>query len=360
MAPLVEARWEDPARILGGRLRVNGSAVVLGQNQSVANVNLTGQSLLPGVDDRRATAEANWQATFTLADGLRIQPFVDARGDLYNVTSVPATSGAENTRGLTFPRAFGMIGATVSYPLIKQESGVSYILEPIGEVSIANLQKPDPRIPNTDSTDFELDPSNIFEPNSSPGYDIYDGGQAITVGGRATAILDDGRTGSLLIGRRFSAEKNPVIPGYSGLQSALSDYVVAADTTLVGGLRMFTNLRLNSHNFSVDRLETGISFATSRVDGYVAYLQEPLSPGGVPLTSLDVRGEAFFTRHWGVSTYAIVDGGAWRETDFGIVYRDDCIRVEVLYRHDQTFNGTLGPTTSVLLRLSLATLGATR
>jgi len=30
----------------------------------------------------------------------------------------------------------------------------------------------------------------------------------------------------------------------------------------------------------------------------------------------------------------------------------------VLYRHDETFNGTLGPSTSVILRLSLATFGS--
>ena len=369
IAPLIEARWEDPTAIFGGRLRVTGSAVVLAQNQSVATVGVTGQPLLPGVDDRRATTEADWQTTITFSDGLRIQPFLNVRGDLYNVTAVPQTpavgGGATTTtsgtdQGVTLPRGFGMIGATISYPLIKQTPSVSYILEPIALVSIANLQRPDARIPDTDSTDFELDPTNIFQPNTSPGYDIYDGGQSITIGGRATMILDDGRTGSVMLGRRFDAESDPVIPGYSGLQPALSDYVLGADTTLIGGLRAFANLRLNSHNFSVDRLESGVTFAMSRIDGYIAYLQEPLTPGGVPLTSVDVRGEAFFTKHWGISTYAVVDGGRWRESDFGLVYRDDCIRVEVLYRHDQTFNGTLGPTTSVLLRLSLATLGATR
>jgi len=369
IAPLIEARWEDPTAILGGRLRLSGSAVVLAQNQSVATVGVIGQPILPGVDDRRATAQADWQTTITLTDGLRIQPFLNVRGDLYNVTAVPqttTTAGGATTapgnadQGVTLPRGFGMIGATISYPLIKQSPGVSYILEPIALISIANLQKPDARIPDTDSTDFELDPTNIFQPNSSPGYDIYDGGQSITIGGRATMILDDGRTGSVTFGRRFDAESDPVIPGYSGLQPALSDYVFGADTTLIGGLRAFANLRLNSHNFSVDRLESGVSFAMPRIDGYIAYLQEPVTPGGVPLTSVDVRGEAFFTKHWGVSTYAVVDGGSWRESDFGLVYRDDCIRVEVLYRHDQTFNGTLGPTTSVLLRLSLATLGTTR
>jgi LPS-assembly protein len=96
------------------------------------------------------------------------------------------------------------------------------------------------------------------------------------------------------------------------------------------------------------------------VDGYIAYLKEPVAPNGQPLNSLDLHGEAFFTRHWGVTSYSIIDSGAWREQQFGLVYRDECIRVEVIYRHNETFNGTLGPTTSVVLRLSLATIGATR
>lgn len=356
IAPLIEAHWEDPAAILGGRLRASASAVVLAQDQTLPGAAAANQNLRPGIDSRRATAEADWQTTFTLSDGLRIQPFADLRGDLYNVTAVPD----QTNHGVTLPRGFGLIGATVSYPLIKQTAGASYILEPIGQISIANRQTPDRRIPNLDSSDFELDPTNLFDPNRSPGYDRYEGGQAVTLAGRATMILDDGRTGSVIFGRRFAAESDPVIPGYSGLRPSLSDYVVGADTTLIGGVRMFANLRLNSNNLSVDRLESGVTFASSRVDGYIAYLKEPVSPIGIPLNSVDARGEAFFTRHWGVSTYVIVDSGHFRESDFGLVYRDDCIRVEVLYRHDQTFNGTFGPTTSVLLRLSLATLGATR
>jgi LPS-assembly protein len=368
IAPLIEARWEDPVAVLGGRLRATGSVAVLAQNESVATVGLAGQPLLPGVHDRRATAEADWQSTITLSNGVRVQPFLDLRGDLYNVTSIPvATSDSGVTtilngrnRGVTLPRGFAMTGATITYPLVKQKNNVTYILEPIALISIANIQQHDRRIPNEDSTDFELDPTNIFKPNSSPGYDIYDGGQSITVGGRATMILDDGRTGNVMFGERFAAESDHLIRGYTGLRSTQSDYVFGADSTLIGGLRMFANLRLSSGGLNVNRLESGISFAAPRIDGYIAYLQEPKTPLGVALDSVDVRGEAFFTKHWGVSTYAIVDGGTWRESDFGLVYRDDCIRVEVLYRHDQTFNATLGPTTSVLLRLSLATLGATR
>ncbi len=355
IAPLIEARWEDPDSILGGRLRLLGSAVALTQQQSQANVGIAGEPILPGVDSRRATLQADWQSTITFANGLRIQPFLDARGDLYNVQG--SNGGIADT---TIPRGFGTVGATITYPLIKQQPGITYVLEPIAQIAVANVQKADSRIPDEDSTDFELDSTNLFELNRSPGFDVFEGGQAITVGGRGTILLDDGRTASLLLGRRFSAESDPTAPAYSGLQPALSDYVVGADMTPLDGIRLFANLRLAAESFAVNRLETGVSFKLPRVDGYVAYLQEPQSPNGAPLTSLDVHGEAFFTRHWGVTSYAIVDGGHWRQTDLGLVYRDDCIRVEVIYRHNETFNGTLGPTTSVVLRLSLATIGATR
>ena len=65
-------------------------------------------------------------------------------------------------------------------------------------------------------------------------------------------------------------------------------------------------------------------------------------PNDAKVKSLDVHGEAFLTRNWGVTGYGIVDDGVFRREDLGVVYRDDCIRVEVLYRHDETFNGTLG------------------
>jgi LPS-assembly protein len=117
---------------------------------------------------------------------------------------------------------------------------------------------------------------------------------------------------------------------------------------------------MDAHTFDINRLEAGAAFTAERAEGYVSYLQEAQSPLGGRVRSLDIHGAVFPLKHWGVTAYAIVDGGAWRRRDFGVVYRDDCLRVEVLYRHDETFNGTLGPSTSVVVRLTLATLGNTR
>ena len=350
VAPLIEWRYEPQIDILGGRLRFEGSAVALTRDQSPT---LDGE---PGVDSRRATAGLDWQTTITLDNGLRISPFVQGRGDLYNLSNL-ASPTASNA---TIARAFGDIGADISYPLIKQTPNATWILEPLAQIAIGPNTKLDPRIPDEDSQVWYLDETNLFEVNRSPGFDLYQGGQSLTLAGRASVILPDGGTGSVLVGRVLQAQGNYTLPLTSGLQKSLSDWVVGVDAHPIEGFGFFSRWQLDSTNFAVQRMETGVDFTSSRISGYVSYLREAVSPLGGRVSSLDIHGEVWATKHWGLDVYSIVDGGTWRQNDIGVVYRDDCVRVEVLYRRNETFNGTLGPSSSVVLRLSLATLGSTR
>jgi LPS-assembly protein len=355
VAPLIESRWEAPDAILGGRLRLDASAVALTANQSLSANAPPDEPLIPGVDSRRTTLQGDWQTNFRFSNGLLVQPFANARADLYNITNIP--NGPSDA---TILRGFGTLGATVSYPLIKPGNGVNYILEPVGQIAISPNISQDPRIPNEDSVDFQFDETNLFDSNRSPGYDLIEGGQSLTLAGRATALFDDGRSASILVGRRLAAEDDSSIPTRTGLETALSDWIFAADATPWKGIRLFARMRLDSSTFALNALETGASFTTSRVEGSISYLDEAEGPAGVKVNSLDIHDSFFATKNWGLTNYLIVDGGAWRRTEVGVVYRDDCIRVEVIYRHDETFNGTLGPSTSVVIRLKLATLGNTR
>jgi LPS-assembly protein len=226
----------------------------------------------------------------------------------------------------------------------------------LAQIAIGPDTKLDPRIPNEDSQVWSLDETNLFEVNRSPGYDLYQGGQSATLGGRATLILPDGRSGSLLVGRVFQGERQPELPISSGLRGALSDWVIGLSAQPIHGVSLFSRWQLNASTLGIDRMETGVDFTTSRASGYISYLQEAQTPTGGKLHSLDIHGEVWATKHWGATIYSIVDSGTWRQNDVGIVYRDDCIRVEVLYRRNETYNGTLGPSSSVILRLSLATL----
>lgn len=350
VAPLIEGLFEPQDDILGGRLRLSGSAVVLTRNESPSLVDQ------PGVDSRRATAGFDWRSTITLANGLRIAPFVQARADVYNLNNLPSPLAPT----ATIARVFGDVGADISYPLIKQTPNATWILEPLAQIAIGPNVRLDPRIPNEDSQVWQFDETNLFEVNRSPGYDLYQGGQSLTLGGRATVILPNGGSGSLLVGRVLQAENNPNVPLRTGLQKRFSDWIVGLDAQLISHVSLFSRWRLDSSSLAINSMETGVNFTTSRVSGYVSYLQEAQSPSGGAVRSLDIHGEVWATKHWGATVYSIVDGGAWRQNDIGLVYRDDCFRVEVLYRRNETFNGTLGPSSAVVVRLSLATLGNTR
>jgi LPS-assembly protein len=348
VAPIIEGRWEPPEAILGGRLRVYGSAVALTPQQSQAE----NGDLIPGIDSDRATLQVDWQRSFTLAGGLQVQPFLDGRVDVYNVANNPG-----GPQDATITRGIPTVGANLSFPLVKPATGVTFVVEPVALIAISPDTHQNPIIPNYDSVDFDFDPTNLLKFNRSPGFDLYEGGQSVTLAGRATAVLDDGRTASVLLGRRLGFESDPAIPARTGLQTALSDWILAAYATPWRNVRLFSQVRLDSKDLNVNEAWVGAELHTSWAEGSVGYLYELQNPAGTTINSVDIHTALFPIRHWGITDYFIVDGGTWRREELGLVYRDDCLRVEVLYRHDETFNGTLGPTTSVLLRLTLATLG---
>jgi LPS-assembly protein len=69
--------------------------------------------------------------------------------------------------------------------------------------------------------------------------------------------------------------------------------------------------------------------------------------------------EVLVTKHWGFDLDAIhdIEIDRWTLFDFGLMYKDDCIKVAVVYRHQNTVIGRLGESDGVFLRLTLATLG---
>ena len=352
IAPLIEARYEPDTPILGGRLRIDGSGVVLIRDESPLD------PTLPGTDSRRGSINIDWRRTFVFSSGFRLDPFFVSRTDVYSLGDI-ATGVGQQVTNATIARNLETLGATLTYPLVKRDGSLTYVLEPIAQLAISPTLRQDPRIPNEDSVDFEFDETNLLQPNKSPGFDILDSGQRLNVGGRATVMSDDGLTASALFGRSFRAEPNPDIPARTGLSGRFSDWIIATDATPIKGVNIFTRWRLDSSTWGVNRLEVGADFATSRVDGQIRYLQEAHDPTGAPVKDLDFHGEIFILKNWGVTAYGAREftTGVWREQDFGLVYKDQCIRVEIVWRRDNTFNGVLGPSEGVGFRLSLATFG---
>ena len=348
VAPLIEARYEPSQDILGGRLRLNGSGVLLDSSQSSVD------PLQPGLNDRRATAEANWMSTYTFGDGLRLQPFLDLGGDLYDIADQSTT----NTGNHLYDRTHGDVGAELSWPLIRRTAGgLTTVLEPIAEVILAPDAKPNANIPNEDSQVFTFDETNLFSPDRFDGYDLYDGGSRVNLAGRATFNWGDGESARLLLGRAFRADPTNIYPANTGLNGRASDWIVAGDATPVAGISLYGRALLDDRG-SAESQEVGLDFAYDHAQGYLRYATDNTLPTG-RVANIDAAGDFFVTKNWGVSAVAIRDLQleAWRLGELGVIYKDDCIRVEVVWQRQDTVLGHLGPSNAVFLRLKLATLG---
>jgi LPS-assembly protein len=347
VAPLIEARYEPAAEILGGRLRFLGSAVVETTPDSTINPSQ------PGLDDRRATAEADWQSTYTLSNGLRLSPFLDARTDVYNIQNLSPT----NTADRTLERGLGTAGLNVSWPFVKQDGDTTIVLEPLAQLDLSPNVTLNPNIPNTDSVATAFDETNLFSMDRFSGFDLYEGGQRLNLGGRVTVDWGDGYSGRLLVGRTLRAQSDQGFSPKTGLNGQASDWVIAADTTPINGLSLFGRTLLDD-GLQSQLTEVGVDYANSRSRGYVRYDDDNTQVTG---RTRDIEGaeDFFFTKHWGVSLVGVrdIELNNWRKSDIGLIYKDDCIRVEVVYQQEDTVVGRLGKSDAVLFNLKIATLG---
>lgn len=350
IAPFIEGRWEPQGPVLGGRLRVQGSAVGLTREQSQF------VAAQPGADSRRATAGIDWRSAWTYSNGLRLSPFVQARADVYSLSDLPPPNLGKDD---TVTRALGVAGVDVSYPLIRRDGDRTLVLEPLLQLALSPDTDTYPLIRDEDSLVLEFDETNLMRADKFPGFDRYEGGQRLNAGLRTTALYDDGRSVSVLVGRSLRAQDDPQFPARSGLRPKASDWIVAAEGKPVDGLSFFTRARFDASTWDVRRMEAGVDVEFDRARGFVRYLRDRQDINGVQREELDFAAQVIVSGNWGMTFAGVRDikADVWRRQELGVLYRDDCLDLAVVWVHEETYNRSLGPSDSVILRLTLATLG---
>lgn len=365
VGPLIESRWEPDDKVMGGRLRFRASAVALTREQSPLNAP---PLRLDGLDSRRATGEVDWRRVYTSTAGLRIAPYVQARFDAYSLDDNFVGVVGVGPRSKTLSRGLAVAGADISWPFIRRFKDLSVILEPIAQIALSpDLKQVElgrnalgqPVYLNEDSIAFEFDETNLFRANKFPGYDLYEDGLRANVGGRASVFWDDGRRATILVGRSLRTERNDVFNTQSGLRPKASDWIVSATAEPLRGLSFFSRARLDADDLDIARAEAGANVNSRWGHGYVRYLRDRADPNGLKVENLDLGGEVYLSKHWGLTAYGNRDlvQKAWVIRDLGVVYRDECTRLDFIYRREDTILGRLGPSESFTFRLTLATLG---
>ncbi|HYE43637.1 MAG TPA: LPS assembly protein LptD, partial [Caulobacteraceae bacterium] len=178
VAPIIEGRWEPEGEIAGGRLRVYGSAVAIEREEQFLN---PFAPALPGTDSRRASTELDWRRALTLANGLRVEPFLSARADAYDVSEQVTHVGPGGAwyllhDAVSQARANVTAGVDLRYPLMRRSGDTTIVIEPMAQIAASPDSDLDPLIPNEDSLVVEIDDTNLFRANRFPGFDLYEGG----------------------------------------------------------------------------------------------------------------------------------------------------------------------------------------
>jgi LPS-assembly protein len=381
VAPLIEARWEPAEPVLGGRLRLRGSAVSLYRDDYVGGPVLrpeiipSGPTLgLPGIDSRRVSGQAEWRRTLISPLGVRWEPYVDVRADIYSVGDLPPMLGQD---GKAISRGRATAGLDISYPLYRRVSpDADLVLEPMAQLSVSTGSDLDPRIPNEDSQTLELDESSLFRIDRFPGYDLIEGGTRLTLGTRATLRWDAGRQASLFIGRSYRADEEPAfltplpdLPAQlydpTGLASQSSDWVVQGSFSPSDRIRGWGHATIDASG-EIRRAEAAVDGRWGRRNqATVSYIVDRSNPLAGPLNRnyefVQLAGQQFVYGNWGVAVTGIADleRDIITRSEVGLLFDDDCFRFEIGYRRDNTRVRPTGPSEGVYVRLNLATFGGT-
>ena len=357
--PIVAPRL-DVARVFDtgfGRFEANGNAV-----------HLTRQD---GVDYTRGTATVGWSVRFVVPGGLEVEPFALARLDAYELD--PGIEDADQSRDFT--RGLGYVGLDARYPFIKPGE-VDIIVEPRLQVTqsfgdgklenfVADNESGGVLDLRQDSLAVDLDPSLLFDPNKSTGYDFWQQATRVDAGGKVAARWDSSEV-SLFVGKSWADVKNTDYDVTSGLFGNSSDIVGELRGNLGSNFRASTRVRYDDSSNTLRRIDAD---AFARVDKLSASARYFRSQGATPIDILDptapseeISGSVRWkvTDNWSTSYVANfdIDRDEFRRQSVGLTYTDDCTRVDLIYTRNNATSGRVRGGDGFAIRITLATLGS--
>jgi LPS-assembly protein len=327
----------------------------------------------PGTYSRFST-ETSWRRSVTDSYGQVFTPFASLRADA-------ATMSVKNDPGVTnyIPdgdssaiRMMPTVGMEYRYPFIGVQSWGTQTIEPIAQIIIRPNETNIGKLPNEDAQSLIFDDSNLFKIDKFSGWDRAEGGGRANVGVQYTAQFIKAGFFNVLFGQSYQLfGTNSFTVGdatntglNSGLDTSRSDYVARASYQPSRNYTLTSRFRFDQSTMNIRRFELEArtnfdrwSFTTL----YGNYAPQPAL--------------GFLTRREGVLTTAALklssewsllgglqydlDAHRVASTQVGIGYINDCMILALNYATGYTYSGNPTADHTVMLQLTLRTLGGT-
>ncbi len=322
----------------------------------------------------RFSSEVHWKRSVTDSIGQVWTPFASLRGDAaaMNVKSQAGVSNYLETGNSSMARGMPTVGLEYRYPFINVQSWGTQTVEPIAQV-IARPNEPQiGKWPNEDAQSFIFDDSNLFRIDKFAGWDRVEGGGRTNYGVQYTMQFNQGGFVNALFGQSYQlfGENSFATAGVanaglnSGLDTRLSDYVARVSYQPNSTYTFTSRFRFDKDNWDVQRteLEARANFDRWSVDMlYGDYAAQPAL--GVLQRQQGVLGTGSIKldANWvllGGARYDL-NAGKFDQTRIGLGYVDDCLIFGLNYITSYSYSGNPGVNHTIMLQLSLRTLGGT-
>ncbi len=367
LAPRVELEHYINDPVVGGRLKASSNITVLTRKT--------------GSDYTRATAALDYSKSWVAPGGVEVKPFGNIRTDYI---AIGADSDINpNVEDPDFSRVLGQAGVDIRYPFIKVGDKVDWTLEPRVQVTQsfgdAKLEEFSVGAVNEfaeDAGNADLDGALLWQSNKSSGFDFWQEGTRIDVGGSVAANWGTRSSAEIFAGQSFSSGSNgTAIDGLSsanggfllgsGLEGKQSDIVGEATLQLGRLVKSQTRVRYNEDTKDFTRIDSQLNLKTKWVSAGARYFKlndasrQLNTTVGAPPEEISGNVRLRLTDNWSTSFQANhdLDAGRTRTMGLGLRYKDDCTLIEILYSRNAFSNDAVRNQKGIGIRLSLLTLG---
>ncbi|MEP3654080.1 MAG: LPS assembly protein LptD [Litorimonas sp.] len=369
IAPRIEVEHYISDPVLNGRLKASGNLTVLTRDT--------------GSDYTRATASLDYGKTWIAPGGIEVKPFGNIRTDFYDIK--PDDEIFPDTDDSQFNRTLGQVGVDIRYPFLKAGETVTWVLEPrvqvtqsFGDAKLNDFTESGAGdfILAEDAGNADLSAALLWQSNKSSGFDFWQEGTRLDVGGSVSADWGTRSSVNLFIGQSFSSGGDGLaIDGLSsedggfllgsGLEGNQSDIVGEATVNLGRLFSTQTKLRYNEDSKELTRIDSTARLRTKWVEANARYFRLSNASGDLvdtldaPQEEITGSARLHLTKNWS-TTYALtrdLDSNTTRRQAFGLRYRDDCTLIELLYTKNRFNNDAILDNSGIGIRVSLLTLG---
>lgn len=295
--------------------------------------------------------QGEWQKSALLPFGVLGKAALGLRADNYRVSQDALFAG-------DYQRQTAAFAAELRWPLIKAgRAGAVQTLEPMAQLVLA--PESSQRLFNEDGALVEFDEGNLFSLNRFPGSDRVELGNRLNLGVNYTYQGASGTRAHVTLGRVFSDFSTQQFALASGLGQAQSDWLVAGQLDMNNQLGLTARALITDQGalrkFEMRGAVTGKTNALSL--GYLFTPADADEGRSNPISEISLFTKQTVAQRWNFNATARYDAEAraLSRSGIGVVYRNECLQVDLSLSRNFTTSSTVEDNT--VFGLSVALLG---